>query len=195
MSRAIHDTLLQGFAGLALQLDDLAHAELAPSVTRERLRGIRRRVEDYIREARQSIWDLRSPVLERRSLPEALREVGARTIADRPVALDVSVKGAPMPFQPVVEQQLLLICQDALSNAVRHGSPQRVGVELEYGTSQVSVRVSDDGRGFDPHLVEKVTGHYGVISMRERAAQVRGRLTIASQPGKGTCVETVVPVS
>jgi signal transduction histidine kinase/ligand-binding sensor domain-containing protein len=195
MSRAIHDTLLQGFAGLALQLDDLAHAEMAPAATRERLRGIRRRVEDYIREARQSIWDLRSPVLERRSLPEALREVGARTIADRPVSLDVSVKGAPLPFQPVVEQQLLLICQEALSNAVRHGAPQRVGVELEYGTSQVSVRVSDDGRGFDPHTIEKVTGHYGVISMRERAAQVRGKVTIASQPGKGTCVETVVPVS
>jgi signal transduction histidine kinase/ligand-binding sensor domain-containing protein len=195
MSRAIHDTLLQGFAGLALQLDDLAHGELAPSTTRERLRGIRRRVEDYIREARQSIWDLRSPALERRSLPEALKEVGTRAIADRPVALDVSVKGAPLPFQPVVEQQLLLICQEALSNAVRHGAPNRVDVELEYGTSQVSVRVSDDGRGFDPHTVEKVTGHYGVISMRERAAQVRGRLTIASQPGKGTRVETVVPVS
>jgi signal transduction histidine kinase/ligand-binding sensor domain-containing protein len=195
MSRTIHDTLLQGFAGLALQLDDLAHGEMAPSTTRERLRGIRRRVEDYIREARQSIWDLRSPVLERRSLPEALREVGTRAIADRPVALDVSVKGAPLPFQPVVEQQLLLICQEALSNAVRHGAPKRVDVELEYGTSQVSVSVSDDGRGFDPQTAEKVTGHYGVISMRERAAQVRGRLTIASQPGKGTRVETVVPVS
>ena len=193
MSRAIHDTLLQGFAGLALQLDDLAHGEMAPGATRERLRGIRRRVEEYIRDARQSIWDLRSPVLERRSFPDALREVGARAIADRPVALDVNVKGAPQPFQPVVEQQLLLICQEALTNAVRHGAPQRVDVELEYGKSQVSVRVSDDGRGFDP--LEKVTGHYGVISMRERAAQVRGQLTIASQPGKGTRVETVVPVS
>jgi signal transduction histidine kinase len=193
MSRAIHDTLLQGFAGLALQLDDLAHGEMAPATTRERLRGIRRRVEDYIRDARQSIWDLRSPVLERRSFPDALREVGARAVADLPVALDVNVKGAPLPFQPVVEQQLLLICQEALTNAVRHGAPQRVDVELEYGKSQVSVSVSDDGRGFDPRAV--VTGHYGVINMRERAAQVRGKLTIASQSGKGTRVETVVPVS
>ena len=194
MSRAIHDTLLQGFAGLALQLDDLAHGEIAPGTARDRLRDIRRRVEEYIREARQSIWDLRSPVLERRSFPEALREVGARAIAYRPVELDVNVKGAPQPFQPVIEQQLLLICQEALTNAVRHGAPQRVDVELEYGKSQVSVRVNDDGRGFDPRTVEKKTGHYGVISMRERAAQVRGRLTIASQPGKGTRVEAVVPV-
>ena len=194
MSRAIHDTLLQGFAGLALQLDDLAHEESEPGPSRDRLRGMRRRVEEYIREARQSIWDLRSPVLERRSFPDALRQIGARAIADRPVALDVTVTGAPQPFQPVIEQQLLLICQEALTNAVRHGAPQRVDVELEYGMSQVSVRVNDDGRGFDPRTVERITGHYGVISMRERAAQVRGRLTIASQPGKGTRVEAIVPV-
>ncbi|HET9268791.1 MAG TPA: two-component regulator propeller domain-containing protein [Vicinamibacterales bacterium] len=195
MSRAIHDTLLQGLAGLALQLDDLSHApESTPEATSDRVRRMRRRVEEYIREARQSIWDLRAPALEQRSLPSALREVGARAVADRAVSLDVSVKGAPQSCPPAVEQQLLLICQEALTNAVRHGAPRRIEVELEYGREQVSVRVSDDGRGFDPARVEHVTGHYGVLSMRERAAQVRGRLTIASEPGSGTRVEATVPV-
>jgi signal transduction histidine kinase len=195
MSRAIHDTLLQGLAGLALQLDDLSHApESTPAATSDRVRRMRRRVEEYIREARQSIWDLRAPALEQRSLPSALREVGARAVADRAVSLDVSVKGAPQSCPPAVEQQLLLICQEALTNAVRHGAPRRIDVELEYGREQVSVRVSDDGRGFDPARVEQVTGHYGVLSMRERAAQVRGRLTIASEPGSGTRVEATVPV-
>jgi len=195
MSREIHDTLLQGLAGLALQLDDLAHGpEGVPAVISERVRRMRRRVEEYIREARQSIWDLRAPVLERSSLPSALREVGARAVADRPVALDVSVKGAPQPCSPAVQQQLLLICQEALRNAVRHGAPRRIDVELEYGRGEVSVRVSDDGRGFDPARAERVDGHYGVLSMRERADQVRGRLTIASAPGNGTRVEAVIPV-
>jgi signal transduction histidine kinase len=152
-------------------------------------------VEEYIREARQSIWDLRAPALEQRSLPSALREVGARAVADRPVSLDISVKGAPQSCPPAVEQQLLLICQEALTNAVRHGAPRHIDVELEYGDEQVSVRVSDDGSGFDPARVEHVTGHYGVLSMRERAAQVRGRLTIASEPGSGTRVEAIVPVA
>jgi signal transduction histidine kinase/ligand-binding sensor domain-containing protein len=195
MSRAIHDTLLQGLAGLALQLDDLAHGpEVEHAATGERLRRIRRRVEEYIREARQSIWDLRSPVLEQRAFPDAIREVGSRAIADREVALDVRIKGAPQPCSPVIEQQLLLICQEALTNAVRHGAPQRVDVELEYGGEELRVLVRDDGRGFDPGSLERVSGHYGVISMRERAAQVRGRLTIASAPGKGTSVETIIPV-
>ena len=195
MSRAIHDTLLQGLAGLALQLDDLSHTpESTPAATSDRVRRMRRRVEEYIREARQSIWDLRAPALEQRSLPTALREVGARAVADRPVSLDVSVKGAPQSCPPAVEQQLLLICQEALSNAVRHGSPRHIDVELEYGDEQVSMRVCDDGHGFDPARVAHVTGHYGVLSMRERAAQVRGHLIIASEPGSGTRVEAIVPV-
>ena len=194
MSRAIHDTLLQGLAGLALQLDDLSQDnEAFQQSVRDRLRRIRRRVEEYIREARQSIWDLRSPVLERRSFPDALREVGSRVIAERPVTLDVNVKGNPQACSPVVEQQLLLIYHEALVNAVRHGQPSNVDVELEYGGDRVRVCVSDDGRGFDPTTLNHINGHFGVVSMKERAAQVRGKLTIASTPGKGTQVETVVP--
>jgi signal transduction histidine kinase/ligand-binding sensor domain-containing protein len=196
MSRAIHDTLLQGLAGLALQLDDLSHgmSVAAPSSgVRDKVLRMRRRVEDYIREARQSIWDLRSPTLEGRPFPEALREAGRRVIADRPVALDLNVVGTPRACSPAVQEQLLLICQEALSNAVQHGHPSRVGVELEYTGNRVRVRVSDDGCGFDPDSVTSEDGHYGVVSMRERAAQVRGQLTIASAPGQGTRVETVVP--
>src|SRR5262249_14449642 len=89
MSRAIHDTLLQGLAALALQIDDLSHNLDAPSTTlRARVLRIRKRIEEDVREARQSIWDLRSPRLETRGLLVALRETGERAVADRPVQFD-----------------------------------------------------------------------------------------------------------
>jgi ligand-binding sensor domain-containing protein/signal transduction histidine kinase len=192
MSRAIHDTLLQGLAGLALQLDDLSHGLVsAPPTLRERVLHMRRRVEDAIREARQSIWDLRSP--ESRPLPEALRDVGQRVIDGRPIALDMMVTGTPQRCSSSAQEQLLLICQEAVTNAVQHGQPTHVGVDLEYGGDAVRVRVRDDGCGFDPATVSAAEGHYGVISMKERAAQVRGSVTIASTPGQGTQVEAVVP--
>lgn len=194
MSRAIHDTLLQGLAGLALQLDDLSHGLVSASPSlRERVLHMRRRVEDGIREARQSIWDLRSPTLESRPFPEALREIGLRAIDGRPIALDLVVTGTPQRCSTPVLEQLLLICQEAVTNAVQHGQPKHVGVDLEYRSDAVRVRVRDDGCGFDPAVVGTAGGHYGVISMRERAAQVRGSVTIASTPGQGTLVETVVP--
>ena len=96
MSRAIHDTLLQGLAGLALQVDDLSHTmETSPQAARERTCESGGRSRTTIREARHSIWDLRSPRLVSRDLPKALREAGERVIAGRPVKLDFTVSGAP----------------------------------------------------------------------------------------------------
>jgi signal transduction histidine kinase len=58
----------------------------------------------------------------------------------------------------------------------------------------MSLRIADDGCGFDPATAMQAPGHYGLVSMRERAGQVRGTITIASTPGNGTEIETVVPV-
>jgi signal transduction histidine kinase/ligand-binding sensor domain-containing protein len=195
MSRAIHDTLLQGLAGLALQMDDLSHTlDAAEAGTaRGRVVKIRRQVEEYIREARQSIWDLRSPRLAQSDLPKALRQAGERAIGERAVALDFTVTGTPHRCAPAVEEQLLHIGQEAVSNAVQHGRATRVGMEIAYDDNQTRLRVSDDGCGFDPVTLNGANGHYGLISMRERAEQVKGRVRIDSAPGRGTLVEAVVP--
>ena len=195
MSRAIHDTLLQGLAGLALQVDDLSHT--LEHADRQSARGrvvkMRRMVEEYIREARQSIWDLRSPRLAQSDLPNALKQAGERAIGERPVTLDFTVTGTPHRCAPVVEEQLLLIGQEAVNNAVQHGRATRVGMEIAYDDNHTRLRVSDDGCGFDPASLAEANGHYGLISMRERAEQVKGRVRIDSAPGRGTLVEAVVP--
>ena len=194
MSRDIHDTLLQALAGLALEIDDLAHnLEGAKPATRERALSMRRRVEAYLREARLLIWDLRTPELATRDLPQALRDVGARAIGDRPVRLDVVVNGAPQQWPPRVREQLLLISQEAISNAVRHGHPTLVELELDCDHLRASLRVTDNGRGFDLDDAMDADGHYGLRGMRERAAQVRGTIVIRSTPGRGTLVEATVP--
>jgi signal transduction histidine kinase len=196
MSREIHDTLLQGLAGLALEIDDLSHnIEGSKPGARDRVLAIRRRVETYLREARLSIWDLRSPELATKDLPQALREVGQRAIGDRPVRLDFVVNGTPQRCPPRVKEQLLLIGQEAISNAVRHGHPTRVDLELVCDDQRTCLRVSDDGRGFDPDDAGHADGHYGLRGMRERAEQVRGTIVIESAPGRGTRIEATVPTS
>jgi signal transduction histidine kinase len=66
-------------------------------------------------------------------------------------------------------------------------------MEIAYDDNQTRLRVSDDGCGFDPVTLNEANGHYGLISMRERAEQVKGRVRIDSAPGRGTLVEAVVP--
>ena len=152
LSREIHDTLLQSLVGVALQFDALA-GDLPASAgrTRDQLVRMRRQVEEYIREARQSIWNLRSPTLERRDLGGALRDVrGAARRASTAMAVDVDVTGAPPRRVPRVEEQLLRIGQEAITNAVRHAGakpdPHRAASTVPT-TSCLSV--ADDGRGFD----------------------------------------------
>lgn len=107
--------------------------------------------------------------------------------------LDVKVSGAARSAAPLVDEQLLLIGQEALSNAVRHGGATTVTVELDYRADETRLRVRDDGCGFDPGETSRFQDRYGLVSMRERAEQVRGHIVISSAPGKGTDVQAIVP--
>jgi signal transduction histidine kinase len=193
LGRVLHDTLLQGLAGMALHVDDAVHhIDRAPSVAKERLQRVRYQVEDHIRQARQAIWELRSPVLESTDLARALRRAAEQAVAGRSVELAVSASGVPPVNTPAVDENLVYIGQEAVSNAVRHGRPSRVSVRIDYSDDTIRLAIEDDGCGFEPQHARP--GHYGLTGMRERAEHLRGRVTIDSAPGRGTRVETVVPV-
>ena len=195
MGREIHDTLLQGLVGVAVQFKVIGdQVQASPDAARERLERLRKLVEHYITETRQSIWDLRSPVLEKSDLATALREAGQTLTADKDMRFELIVRGKPYPCPPKVEEQLLRVGREALSNAVRHAHPNRVKAELIYQRDSVRLRITDDGRGFDLNDPGFTAGaHWGLTSMRERAQQINAELQLASVPGKGTELDLVVP--
>lgn len=194
LSREIHDTLLQSLVGVALQCEALANElERIPGNAKDQLYRLRRDVEDHVREARQAIWNLRSPILDRRDLGTALRFVGQQAVAGSEIDFAVVVRGEPRPCSEQVEGQLLRIGQEAVINAVRHSSAAHIRVDLDYQDQLVVMRVADDGHGFAPEqVVPDEDRHYGLVSMRERAESVGGRLRILSRLGQGTTVETSV---
>jgi signal transduction histidine kinase/ligand-binding sensor domain-containing protein len=197
LSRELHDTLLQSLVGVALEFESIAKSlDSSPAAAKARVVKMRERVEEYIREARRSIWALRSPALETRDLVEALRESGVRAAAGRPIRFEFDLEGTPRRFAGNVEHQLLRIGQEAVLNAVRHARAQQVKMTLEYTDDGVALRVADDGAGFttDP-ASEATSDHYGITTMKERAQQVGGRLTITSRPNAGTVIEAVVPAA
>ena len=197
LSREIHDTLLQSLVGVALQFDGIANALGPSSVSaREQLTRIRRQVEAYIREARQSIWDLRSPILETHDLAAALRAFAKESIGDKPVRFTSLVSGTDSVRPPKVDNQLLRIGQEAITNAVRHAQARRIHLELTFGPEMVVLRVEDDGRGIDGiRSRADDAGHYGLTTMRERAEELGGTFTITSSPGRGTVIEAAIPRS
>jgi signal transduction histidine kinase/ligand-binding sensor domain-containing protein len=194
MAREIHDTLLQSLVGVALQLGTISDKPAATAI-RDQLAVLRKQVEGFIREARQSIWNLRSPALAVNDLPTALRDAGAALTIGSDIRFEVVVVGKPLRFAPRVEEQLLRIGQEAVSNAVRHANATVICLELRYTDDSVVLRISDDGCGFDPAVAHAVGNHWGLKSMQERAEQIGGCLTLLTKPGEGTILETSAPVT
>jgi signal transduction histidine kinase len=197
LSREIHDTLLQSLVGVALQFDAIAE-NLGPSSTsaRDQLVRVRRQVEAYIRDARQSIWDLRSPVLETKDLPTVLREFGKRAVAGTSIRFTATITRVSRQCPSKIENQLLRIGQEAITNAARHAGASRIDMAMEFVGEDVVLRVSDDGRGFDYAAAAAAPdGHYGLLTMKERAEELGGCLRIESMIGSGTVVEAIVPTS
>ncbi|HEV8394219.1 MAG TPA: two-component regulator propeller domain-containing protein [Vicinamibacterales bacterium] len=192
LSREIHDTMLQSLVGIALQVQAIAR-RCAPEASepQSQLVALRRQVEEYIREARQAIQNLRSPMLDACGLAGAIEEIGRRTVTP-PTRFDVSAEGlAGLPA--VVEGELLRIAQEAVTNAARHAGAGQIHVHLSQDAGTVRLRVTDDGAGFDAGAsLPGSSGHYGLTGMRERAARIGGQLTITSS-ARGTSVEARVP--
>jgi signal transduction histidine kinase/ligand-binding sensor domain-containing protein len=197
LSRELHDTLLQSLVGVALEFDAVSKSlDSSPATARERVIKIREQVEEYIRDARRSIWSLRSPALETGDLIEALREAGARATAGRAVQFDFESTGTVRRLSSNIEHQLLRIGQEALLNASRHAEATTITMRRHYADDAVTLTITDDGRGFDTaRAAEGTTDHYGLTTMQERAQQAGGRLTITSAAGHGTTVEATVPAT
>jgi signal transduction histidine kinase len=155
--------------------------------------NLRKEVEGYIREARQLISNLRSPRLAQSGLAAALRDAGAHAASAASLGFTFQVTGDTRACAPQVEEHLLRVGQEAMTNAIRHARAQLVHVGLDYGKSDVVLRVVDDGCGFDPARAAAADDHYGLKSMRERIDVLRGSLMIGSRPGGGTEIVASVP--
>ena len=193
LAREMHDTLLQGLFGVALRCDAIAaEAEATAPHLQSHLLDLRRGVEQYVREARQSILALRSPALDRLGLAGALRTTGERLTAGTPMTFAFEVVGRARRCPAVAEEHLLRIGQEAITNAVRHAGAATVGATLRYSNDGIQLQVSDSGQGFDVRTACRTSG-LGLENIRERAAAAGGVVHIHSLAGQGTQIDVKVP--
>ncbi len=191
----LHDAVSQKL--FSLRLTAKAAAAL---VERDPARA-RAELAEVARLAAEAADELRTVVIELR--PAALDEDGlVATLASQVQVLDRAHSAAVLfdsdggvrTLPPAQEAAVLRIAQEALHNALRHADAEKVQVTLRGTKSRGAVlRVADDGRGFDPGAVRRAGRHLGLVSMRDRAQAVGGRLTLTSAPGRGTVIELEVP--
>jgi signal transduction histidine kinase len=203
MAREIHDTLAQGFFGISSQLDALElkmsddgdPSSRKKDLTR-RLNLAQRMARHSLTEARRSVMELRASELTDSDLPSALKAAVHHWAAGNSAAVEVQITGAHPDLPEDVEQNVLRIAQEAVTNALKHAAAKTVWVDLYLDRQALQLMVRDDGRGFEPSGVfVLVGGHFGLLGMRERAERLGGSLDVSSEPGVGTEVRVSVPLA
>jgi signal transduction histidine kinase len=196
MAREIHDTLLQGFTGVALRLVAVTDRVSGQPETSAALREVIGLAQSTLQDARRAVWDLRLPGLVAGDFPSAVRTAAEDCTGGTPLDLEFGVGGSPRRVDPEVESTVVRVAQEAITNVVKHADAHRVQVKLSFESHRLRLSVSDDGCGFavSPDF-QGYGGHWGLIGMRERASQVRGKLKLRSTPGRGTELVLLVPYS
>ena len=195
LAKELHDTLEQTLTGITLQLNTVAKLfEQNPPAASHHLGLVRNMVRMSRVDLRRSIWDLRSRELEEFDLSRAL-SVSATQIAESAgIHVQIETSGQVRPLPEVIEENLLRIGQEAVTNAVKHSGAGLVKIALEFGITSVVLSVQDDGTGFTPgNCVGPNDGHFGLLGMSERAKRLGGQLVITSSPGKGTLIRAELP--
>jgi len=195
LAREIHDTLAQGLAGIAMQLetaDELLEIGEDPDRVRHSIVKALNLTRSSLEEARRSVLDLRAAPLEGRTLSDALANLVEKLRRTSELVVSYRVTGAGRPLPVRIEAGVFRLAQEALTNVGRHAGARQVAVELAVSANFLQLSVVDDGIGFDPTAVQE--GHFGLIGLRERTRLLGGTLNLSTSPGNGTELTVRIPL-
>ncbi|GBC87274.1 Oxygen sensor histidine kinase NreB [bacterium HR12] len=185
----IHDDPVQAMVAVAMQLDLLAE-ECEGSPALARVRRLRDSVGRAVTRLRTLLFELAPPSIEA-GLAQAVMELGAR---DDGLGFALSVEDRSARELPMEARTAAFrIVQEALTNVRKHARARHAWVRIADEDGGVRIVVEDDGVGIPPGGVEVSPGHFGLRSMRERAALFGGRLEVGPRPEGGTRVTAWLP--
>jgi PAS domain S-box-containing protein len=193
MARDIHDTLAQGFTGVILQMEAAEEALLEKDAHHAagHVRRARELARESLGEARRSVHALRPQALENAGFADALKAIIKNTTAGTPLRIEFQLNGQPRELGPAVEENLLHIGQEALTNALKHAHATKFQTRVRFDSDAVRLELRDNGNGFI--LDTGNGGGIGLIGMKERAEQIGATLSVSSEPGAGTRIVAVSP--
>ncbi|MEU1132724.1 GAF domain-containing sensor histidine kinase [Streptomyces sp. NPDC005900] len=193
LAHELHDAVSQKLFSLRLTAQAAAAlVDRDPSRAKGELHQVAALAAEAADELRAAVVELRPTALDEDGLVATLRT--HIQVLHRAHSAQVTFESNGVRALPASQEEALLrVAQEALHNALRHSGAERVTVSLGKRGAGAVLRVTDDGRGFDPMAIRRAGRHLGLVSMRDRASGVGGRLTVESEPGKGTTIEMEVP--
>jgi signal transduction histidine kinase len=193
LAHELHDAVSQKLFSLRLTAQAAtALVDRDPSRAKGELQQVAALAAEAADELRAAVVELRPAALDEDGLVNTLRT--QIQVLDRAHSARVAFDSCHVRALPAAQEEAVLrVAQEALHNALRHSGAAHVNVTLARRGTGALLRVTDDGSGFDPQSIRRAGRHLGLVSMRDRASGVGGRLTVESAPGEGTTIEMEVP--
>ncbi|WP_329458506.1 GAF domain-containing sensor histidine kinase [Streptomyces sp. NBC_01497] len=193
LAHELHDAVSQKL--FSLRLTAQAAAKLVdrdPARAKDELQQVAALAAEAADELGAAVVELRPAALAEDGLVHTLRT--QIKVLDRAHSARVTLDAPYLKALPAAQEEAVLrVAQEALHNALRHSGAHHVGVVLGRRGAGAVLRVKDDGKGFEPSAVRRAGRHLGLVSMRDRASGVGGRLIVTSAPGAGTTITMEVP--
>jgi ligand-binding sensor domain-containing protein len=193
IARDLHDTFLQTIQGSKLVADDaLGDATDLPHM-RQAMEKLSAWLGRATEEGRAALNSLRASATEVNNLADALRRALEECRIHGSMEVSLQVSGQIREMHPIVRDEVYRIGYEAIRNASVHSQATQLRVELSYA-QDLSLRISDNGSGIDSDILHRGRqGHFGLQSMRERAARIIGKFSVESSAGSGTVITLTVP--
>ncbi len=188
----LHDDISSDLSGIALAADLLRRSPRLEEGERARLAEIGERALALADAVRDTVWVVNPEHDRADALARRMRLAAESLLGERLATFDAPPTLAAVPLPMPTRRGLYLAFKEAIHNAARHARASRVDVGLRADAGEVAFEVLDDGCGFDPRADRSGEG---LRSLRRRAAELSGELTVESRPGGGTRVVFAVPRS
>jgi signal transduction histidine kinase len=195
IARDLHDAVSQTLFASTVLAGTLARAAgrgNAPgsAATRKQALALERLNRGALAEMRLLMVELRPDALEQAPLADLL-QLAIEALSCRGEIRVEATLARDDPLPPSARIQVYRIAQEALSNIGKHSGATQAVVQWQVDGERASLRIADDGRGFDPG--DSRPGHFGLDNMRARALEIGARLTITSAPGEGAELKVELP--
>jgi signal transduction histidine kinase/ligand-binding sensor domain-containing protein len=188
----LHDGVMQEMLAATMMLGSAKRHAVGGSPVQSAIDKVQQKLIRVGTDLRQLSHGLHPPALQDAGLPNAVRDYCDEFSATSGIPVSCETDPAVDDLSRGSALALFRILQEALGNAAKHAQAAQITVQLARAGALVSLVIADDGVGFDRHRLPAMRG-LGLITMRERAGQLSGRLEVQSAPGRGTTVRVVMP--
>ncbi len=199
ISRDLHDYTVQSLTGLVHKAELCSKlVEMDPVRCKLELSMMSKTLRDIINDTRKMIYNLRPMSFDDIGLNVTIERALDKLESSEQKKINFSVEGEPYQIKPVIGITLLRIIQEGCSNAIRHAESSYVNIVLTYEPDKISVRIEDDGKGFDANqsVVDDRSDYsgFGLSMMKERVYLLSGSIRIESKINCGTKIFVDVPI-